>query len=233
RLGSTWRLVSRRVVRRPRHLPRAGRAGAPALRAGPTEGCDMSRVRWARVKLVIPVAVAMVGVWGAGQIRAQQGAVRRCGRRDGRVVRPGGPGRNRLARDGWVVATGQPFAVAVVGSTDRDGRRAFVGRAGLGDLRLFDSANREVPYLLVPPVQAVPKWVTGALLPLVETKSSSGFEVTLEQSMPVDRLRIEGLPSRFLKRAAVEGSGDRARWTALAPQATLFDLPDDRLKQLD
>jgi len=160
-------------------------------------------------------------------------AAQGVGARFERAVQPGGVGGNRLAVDEWAVTVGQPFGVVSQGTTvDPDGGRALVAAGGLGDLRLFDASNRPVPYLLVPPVQPVAKWVGGQILPLVETKTSSGFEVALGQATLVDRLRIDGLPPRFLKRATLEGSGDRAHWTALAPQATVFDLPDDRLKQL-
>jgi Protein of unknown function (DUF3999) len=37
----------------------------------------------------------------------------------------------------------------------------------------------------------------------------------------------------FLKRAVLEGSGDRERWTMLAPEATVFDLPAERLKRTE
>ena len=41
--------------------------------------------------------------------------------------------------------------------------------------------------------------------------------------------KLDGIAAPFLKRATLEGSGDRARWTLLA-DATVFDLPDDRLR---
>ena len=46
---------------------------------------------------------------------------------------------------------------------------------------------------------------------------------------PVDRIRVEGLPAPFLKRLTLEGSGDRAHWTLLQAEGTLFDLPDERI----
>ena len=49
----------------------------------------------------------------------------------------------------------------------------------------------------------------------------------------VDRIRIGGLPAPFLKRATLEGSGDREHWTMLAAEATVFDLPDERLTQTE
>ena len=37
----------------------------------------------------------------------------------------------------------------------------------------------------------------------------------------------------FLKRLRLEGSGDRARWTTLAAEGTLFDLPAERMRKVD
>jgi hypothetical protein len=45
-------------------------------------------------------------------------------------------------------------------------------------------------------------------------------------------MRVDGLPRPFLKRVQLEGSGDRQRWTLLAGEATLFDLPQEGLQQL-
>jgi hypothetical protein len=167
---------------------------------------------------------------------AQSGSVaRKPVFRAERQVQPGGPGPNRLALDEVIVGAGQPFRVMPVPGVERerDGARAFVAEGGLGDLRLIDRAGREVPYLLVPPQRPTANWVAGSILPLLSTKTASGFELTLAQPMLVDRLRVNGLPQRFLKRATLEGSGDRARWTVLDAQVTLFDLPDQRLQQLE
>ena len=70
-------------------------------------------------------------------------------------------------------------------------------------------------------------------MPLRPTKEQSGFELTLERPTVVDRIRIGGLPAPFLKRATLEGSGDREHWTMLAAEATVFDLPDERLTQTE
>lgn len=40
---------------------------------------------------------------------------------------------------------------------------------------------------------------------------------------------MSGIPAPFLKRLRLEGSGDRARWTLLAEEGTLFDLPEEGL----
>ena len=109
-----------------------------------------------------------------------------------------------------------------------------VARGGLADLRFYDDAGREVPYLLVEPPSAEPEWRRAAtLLPIPRTKKASGFEADLGAASTVDRMRVEGLPTPFLKRLALDGSGDRQRWTRLAPEATLFDLPDSSLRQVE
>ncbi len=105
------------------------------------------------------------------------------------------------------------------------------------DLRLFDSRGREVPYLLIaPPARAV-AWLSGTILPVASrettTEKTSGFEVDLGTPALVDTLRLDGMAAPFLKRALLEGSGDRERWTMLAPEATVFDLPVERLKRTE
>jgi Protein of unknown function (DUF3999) len=102
----------------------------------------------------------------------------------------------------------------------------------LRDLRLLDDAQREVGFLLVDPVATEPAWIDGRMLPIAASKKSSGFEADLGRPTEIDRLRLDGIAAPFLKRARVEGSGDRGHWTLLS-DATVFDLPDDRLRLLD
>ncbi|MBK8597358.1 MAG: DUF3999 family protein [Holophagales bacterium] len=130
-----------------------------------------------------------------------------------RVVTPGAAGPNRLAVDGALLS----------------GSGARAGKPLLGDLRLFAADGREVPYLLVAPVRREPAWVRASLLPIPETKSASGFEADLGALRRIDRLRVSGLAAPFLKRLRLEGSGDRARWTLLVAEGTLFDLPEEGL----
>src|SRR5947199_3247222 len=68
-------------------------------------------------------------------------------------------------------------------------------RKDLGDLRLYDAAGREVPYLLIPPSSAKPRFVQGRVLDVAATKTTSGFEVDLESSQSIDRLHLDGLPT--------------------------------------
>ncbi len=62
---------------------------------------------------------------------------------------------------------------------------------------------------------------------------TSGFEIDLGQAIVIDRVRVDGITSPFLKRVRLEGSGDRARWTLLVDEGTLFDLPAERLVQTE
>jgi Protein of unknown function (DUF3999) len=125
-----------------------------------------------------------------------------------RAVTPGAAGPNRLDVDVTLLAGAEP---------------------GLRDVRLVDAQDREVGYMLVTPQVTDARWAAGRLLPIASTKNHSGFEVDLGKALLVDRLRLDGIAAPFLKRAVIEGSGDRARWTLLA-EATVFDLPEERLR---
>jgi hypothetical protein len=129
-----------------------------------------------------------------------------------RQVLPARPGPQRLEVD-----------LALLGAT----------RAGLADLRLRDGAGREVPYVLVPPAPKPAAWVPARLLPLVPTRTTSGFELELGAPLRTSRLRLDGLRAPFLKRFRLEGSGDRQRWTELIQAGSLFDLPEDGLRLLE
>ena len=134
-----------------------------------------------------------------------------------REVTPGASGPNRLAVDVPLLS----------GSGSRS------GAALLSDLRLVAPDGSEVPYLLVTPPPREPEWVRASILPVPATKTASGFEADLGALHPIDRLRVSGLPAPFLKRLRLEGSGDRARWTVLAEEGTLFDLPDEGLSRTE
>jgi hypothetical protein len=130
-----------------------------------------------------------------------------------RAVLPAGAGANRIAPD-----------VALMSG---------VASADLRDLRFFDAAGKEVPYLTIPPEQPEPRWKSGSILPLAPTKTNSGFEADLGSAPQVDRIRVGGIPAPFLKRFRLEGSGDRSHWTMLVDEGTLFDLPDEGLRLLE
>jgi hypothetical protein len=149
-----------------------------------------------------------------------------------RPVVVGAPGPHALPVDVPLLTGSQPFRVETRAGTRGAPRR--IARGGLRDLRFYDTRGREVPYLLIDPPLPEPEWRRAALLlPTPPTKKESGFEADLGAAATVDRVRVEGLPTPVLKRLALDGSGDRRHWTRLAPEATLFDLPDSDLRQLE
>lgn len=152
-----------------------------------------------------------------------------------RGILTGGEGPRRLAVDLPLLSGAAPFrGVQRLGAGETERYRAH---DGLADLRLFDREGREVPYLLLYPPAGDEPWVNAAVLPIavVETRSqkTSGFEADFGTVRQIDMVRIEGLPAPFLKRCTLEGSGDRQHWTLLDGEATLFDLPQEKLRQLD
>jgi len=141
-----------------------------------------------------------------------------------RTVTTAGAGPRKLPVDHPLLVGGSPFRVSQKG--DR-----FIAEEGLADLRLFDIQGQPVPYLLVHSRGREPRWLTGRLVEVASTKKTSGFEADFGRAQQLDAVRIEGIPAPFLKRFLLEGSGDRTRWTSLAADATLFDLPAEKLRQ--
>src|SRR5882672_7451404 len=147
-----------------------------------------------------------------------------------RLVVPGVAGPNRLEPDVGLLAGAAPLVY------EPGSRPGELGpfRAGLADLRFFDAAGREAPYLVIAPPSHAPVWRPGQLLPIAVTKTDSSFEVDFgAAARTLDRVRIAGLPAPFLKRFRLEGSGDRSRWTLLIDEGTLFDLPDEGLHLME
>jgi hypothetical protein len=157
---------------------------------------------------------------------AAQSATRPDAFRFERPVLSGAAGANRLEVDLPLLVGGRPFTVVQRGELSH-----VVG--GLGDLRLYDMTGREVPYLLVPQPTREPRWLPAQVLPIPVRDSLSGFQADLGAVQRVDRVRVGGLPAPFLKRVQLEGSGDATRWTQLVREGTLFDLPDEKLRQLE
>lgn len=181
-----------------------------------------------KIMSVLVVVVCLVVLAEAGPAGPRPGSFRYE-----RTVLPGGLGPNRLDLDAAVLAGGSRFFVSRIGGRDGAGEAAYVAEHGLGDLRMYDAAGREVPYLLISPPPRERRWMRGRLVPVAATKKTSGFEVDLGSMADVDRMQIAGLPVPFLKRVQLEGSGDRIRWTLLVAEGTLFDLPEEDLRRLE
>jgi Protein of unknown function (DUF3999) len=173
-------------------------------------------------QVILCVALLTSALTIAGRVAAQSTPQGRFAFE--RPVRTSGTGPHRLPVDHPLLTGGSPFRVV------RRGQR-FVAEDGLVDLRLFDATGRPVPHLLVHPRGGDPLWIIGRVLPVQPTRRTSGFEVDFGRSEVINTISVEGIPAPFLKRLSVEGSGDRARWTSLAPEATLFALPAEKLQQ--
>lgn len=139
------------------------------------------------------------------------------------------PGPHRIAPDVSLLAGAAPFKVVLHPGAPEPRATA---EGGLSDLRLVSARDgRAVPYLLIPPPSPEPQWRRAVVQPQASTQKASGFEADLLTPQAIDGVRLDGLPQPFLKRARIEASGDRQRWTMVIGEATLFDLPDQQLQQ--
>jgi len=137
------------------------------------------------------------------------------------------PGPERLAIDVTLLAGGAPFTVVRTGAY----QQRLVAENGLSDLRLTGADGREVPYLLVYPAVPEPEWLRARVEAIAATKKTSGFEADLGRVQRVDAVDLRRLPGPFMKRFSLEASADREHWTQVVPEGTLFDLPDQQLRQ--
>ena len=95
------------------------------------------------------------------------------------------------------------------------------------------ASNREVPYLMILPAAPEPKWIEGRLSPLAVTRKTSGFQIDLGRPRLMDSVQIEGLPAPFVKRCILEAGNDAGEWRRLSSDATVFDLPAEKLRLLE
>jgi hypothetical protein len=95
-------------------------------------------------------------------------------------------------------------------------------RPALEDLRLYDSAGNEVPYVLERPIPS-PKAVRAAKSFSVSLNPGNTV-ITLESGIaqPFDAVTLESPASSFIKSVRVEGSTDGMTWTELARGLPIF-----------
>jgi len=154
-----------------------------------------------------------------------------------RPITASGTGAQRLAIDLPLLAGGTPFTVTVRGVDPATGDMQYTVGPGLSDLRVYAPDGREVGFLLVPNPPSEPSWRPAVLLPVApvetDTIKTSGFEADLREPLLVDRFRVDGIAPPFLKRVRLEASGDREHWTLLVDEGTVFDLPNEQLRQTE
>jgi hypothetical protein len=98
-------------------------------------------------------------------------------------------------------------------------------RPMLEDLRLYDDAGNEVPYMIWRPVP-VPKAVQAAKS-FQNRLNPTTTLITLETGLtqPVDRVSLESPAGNFLKAVRVESSMDGQRWQLLVQGQPIFSQP--------
>jgi hypothetical protein len=98
-------------------------------------------------------------------------------------------------------------------------------RPMLEDVRLYDDAGNEVPYLISRPVP-VPK-VVQAAKSFQSTLNATTTLITLETGLtqPIDRVSLESPARNFLKAVRVESSMDGQRWRLLVQGQPVFNQP--------
>jgi hypothetical protein len=163
----------------------------------------------------------------------QDGRADRTKFRQERVITPGGPGPGRLLIDAALLSGGDAswqFSRREIGS---EREPMIIASGGLKDLRIYDSLNREVPYLLILPPVPEPKWQDGRIAPVALTQKTSGLLIDFGHPVLMDRVQLIGLPAPFVKRGILDASVDSKNWQRLREDATIFDLPSDKLRLLE
>ena len=187
------------------------------------------------VRPVALMALAAAILVRSGSIAAQAPAVPAF--RFERPIRSDGEGPRRLAVDVTLLAGAAPFRVVRTAVEPVTGRQIMSASDGLRDLRLYDASGRDVGYLLVRNPPDAPQYRSAGLLPVAAVENNrertSGFEADLGEPLLVDAFRLASMTPPFLKRVRLEGSGDREHWTLLVSEGTVFDLPDEQLRQTE
>jgi hypothetical protein len=147
-----------------------------------------------------------------------------------RAIIAGGSGPNRLLIDAAVLSGSSSSWNFYQRTTGSDREPMTIATGGMRDLRIYDSTNREVPYLLILPPAPESTWTEARLSPLAVTKKTSGFQIDLGHPMLVDGVRLEGLPAPYVKRCILEAGNSGEDWRVLDRDATIYDLPAQKLK---
>jgi hypothetical protein len=150
-----------------------------------------------------------------------------------RTLNPGAAGPNRLLPDAALLAGADAQWQLLRRTTGSEREPMILAAGGLKDLRIYDASNREVPYLLISPAAPESKWMYGAVSPLAAAKKTSGFRIDLGRPRLADRVRLEGIQPPFVKRCVLDAGNDGDGWTRLREEATIFDLPAEKMRSVE
>jgi Protein of unknown function (DUF3999) len=100
-------------------------------------------------------------------------------------------------------------------------------RPGLEDLRLFDEAGKEVPYLIERPAPTTSPRMSRHPKSFQVLLNPSTTVVTLETGVaePIDGLSVETPAENFIKALRIEGSADHRTWRPVAEGQPVFRQP--------
>ncbi|HTY87314.1 MAG TPA: DUF3999 family protein [Candidatus Acidoferrum sp.] len=122
----------------------------------------------------------------------------------------------------------QPFTVPTAGlvKLSLPPETLDAARPALEDLRLYDSAGNEVPYVIERPVPAVKVVQSTKSFHVSLTPSNTVIVVETGLTQPLDEIVLETLAGSFLKPVRIEGSTDLKRWQTLDQGQPIFRQPD-------
>ncbi len=122
----------------------------------------------------------------------------------------------------------QPFTVPAAGlvKLSLPVETLDAARPALEDLRLYDSASNEMPYLIERPVPAVKIVRNTKSFHVSLTPSNTVIVVETGLTQPLDDIVLETPAGSFLKPVRIEGSTDLKRWQTLEQGQPIFRQPD-------
>ena len=122
----------------------------------------------------------------------------------------------------------QPFNVAASGlvKLNLPVETLDAARPALEDLRLYDDAGNEVPYLIERPVPVVKVIQNVKSFHISLTLSNTAIVLETGLTQPLDDVTLETPARSFLKPVRIEGSTDLKRWLPLEQGQPIFRQPD-------
>jgi hypothetical protein len=122
----------------------------------------------------------------------------------------------------------QPFTVPAAGlvKLSLTAETLDAARPALEDLRLYDSAGSEVPYLIERPVPVKKVIQHTKSFHVSLTPSNTVMVVETGLMQPLDDILLETPAGSFLKPVRIEGSTDLKRWQVLESGQPIFRQPD-------
>jgi hypothetical protein len=95
-------------------------------------------------------------------------------------------------------------------------------RAGFEDLRLYDDAGNEVPYLIERPAPATRTSRSAKTFQVLLYPATTVMMLETGLTQPVDAVTLNTPANNFIKSVKVEGSSDGAHWQTLAAGEPIF-----------